>query len=90
MKTGLRAKKNLGFINGTVKAPKEGSEEEEDWMTVNAMVISWIFNTIDPKLRSSITHREIAKDLWESIKARFSAKSEVRVQQLKEELMNLK
>lgn len=90
MRTGLRAKKKLGIIDGTVKAPEEGSEDEEDWMTVNAMVTSWIFNTIEPKLRSSITHREIAKDLWDNIKTRFSAKSEVRVQQLKEELMNCK
>lgn len=88
--TGLRAKRKLGFIDGTVKYPGEGSEEEEDWLTVNAMVTSWIFNTIDPKLRSSITHRENAKELWDSIKARFSAKSEVRVQQLKEQLMNCK
>lgn len=63
VKTGLRAKKKLGFIDGTVKAPEEGSEEEEDWMTINAMVTSWTFNTIEPGLRYSITHREIAKDL---------------------------
>ncbi|CAN6999846.1 unnamed protein product, partial [Brassica rapa subsp. trilocularis] len=72
------------------KIRTEGSDEEEDWMTVNAMVTSWIFNTIDPKIRSSITHREIARDLWDGIKARFRVKSEVKVQQLKEELMNCK
>ncbi|XP_048629110.1 uncharacterized protein LOC125600445 [Brassica napus] len=63
IRTGLRAKKKLGFVDGTVKVPEEGS---------------------------SITHREIAKELWDSIKARFNAKSEVKVQQLKEELMNCK
>ncbi|CAN6884243.1 unnamed protein product [Brassica oleracea] len=72
------------------KAPEEGSENEDDWRTVNAMVTLWIFNTIEPRLRSSITHREIAKDLWDIIKARFIAKSEVRVKQLKEELMKYK
>ena len=90
IRTGLRAKKKLGFVDGTIKPPQEGSDEEEDWMTVNAMVTSWIFNTIDPKIRSSITHREIARDLWDGIKARFRVKSEVKVQQLKEELMNCK
>lgn len=73
-----------------MKAPEEGSENEDDWRTVNAMVTLWIFNTIEPRLRSSITHREIAKDLWDIIKARFIAKSEVRVKQLKEELMKYK
>lgn len=90
IRTGLHAKKKLGFVDGTVKAPPIGSEEEEDWLTANAMVTSWIFNTIEPRLRSSITHREIAKKLWDSIKVRFSAKNGVRVQQLKEELMNCK
>lgn len=73
-----------------MKAPEEGSENEDDWRTVNAMVTLWIFKTIEPRLRSSITHREIAKDLWDIIKARFIAKSEVRVKQLKEELMKYK
>ncbi|KZV55154.1 hypothetical protein F511_30344 [Dorcoceras hygrometricum] len=36
------------------------------------MVVSWILNTIEPTLRSTITFMEIAKDRWDDIKEWFS------------------
>lgn len=62
-------------------------KEEEDWLTVNSMIVSWIYNTIDPSIRSTIADREIAKELWDSLKKRFSVTNGVRVQQLTKELV---
>ncbi|KAJ8628491.1 hypothetical protein MRB53_021798 [Persea americana] len=87
MRTSLRAKK-YGFIAGTIPQPDEKSADLEDWWTVNSMLVSWIFNTIEPTLRSTITHMEIAKDLWDDIKERFSVGNGPRIQQLKSELAN--
>ena len=42
--------------------------------------------TIEPNLRSTISHREVAKDLWEHLKKRFSVMNGSRLQQLKSEL----
>ena len=63
IRTALRAKKKFGFIDGTVKKPKEDSPELEDWWTVNSMLVSWILNTVEPTVRSTLTHMEIAKNL---------------------------
>ena len=90
VRTALRAKKKCGFIDGTVKQPDEDSPDLEDWWTVNSMVVSWILNTIEPTLRSTITYMEIAKDLWEDIRERFSIANEPRVQQIKGELAEWK
>ncbi|XP_045809428.1 uncharacterized protein LOC123903828 [Trifolium pratense] len=54
------------------------------------MIVSWIFNTIEPKLRSTITYRENAKELWDDIKQRFDISNGPRIQQLKSELANCK
>jgi hypothetical protein len=72
MRTALRAKKKYGFIDGSVKQPADDSPKLEDWWTVNSMLVSWVFNTIEPTLRSTISHMENVKDLWEDIKQRFS------------------
>ncbi|XP_073051665.1 uncharacterized protein [Primulina eburnea] len=90
MRTALRAKKKFGFIDGSVKEPPDDSTEQEDWWTVNSMLVSWILNTIEPALRSTITYMEIAKELWDDIKERLSVGNGPRVQQLKSELAECK
>ncbi|RVW23421.1 Retrovirus-related Pol polyprotein from transposon RE2 [Vitis vinifera] len=72
MRTALRAKKKYGFVDGTIKQPAKNASKIEDWWTVNSMLVSWVFNTIEPKLRSTISHMEIVKDMWDDIRERFS------------------
>ncbi|XP_071905880.1 uncharacterized protein [Coffea arabica] len=90
LRTALRAKKKVGFIDGTVEQPDDDSADLEDWWTVNSMVVSWILNTIEPALRSTIAHVETAKDLWEDIQERFSVANGPRVQQIKGEIAEWK
>ncbi|VFQ89349.1 unnamed protein product [Cuscuta campestris] len=82
----LRAKRKLGFIDGTIPLPEDNEEKAEEWWIVNAMLVSWIFNTIDGTLRNSITQVEEAAELWNDIKERFSIANGPRVNKLKEEL----
>ena len=86
----LRAKKKNGFIDDSIKQPTDDSNEVEDWWTVNSMIISWIFNTIEPSLRSTISYRETAKELWDDIQQRFSVRNGARVHQLKTEVSKCK
>ena len=72
MRTSLLAKNKYGFVDGTIKQPAENAPKIEDWWTVNSMLVSWVFNTIEPRLRSTISHMEIVKDLWDDISDRFS------------------
>ncbi|XP_020869010.1 uncharacterized protein LOC110224991 [Arabidopsis lyrata subsp. lyrata] len=52
------------------------------------MVVSWIKLTVAPDLSSSLSHHEVAHDLWTHIQKRFSVKNGQRVQRLKTELAN--
>ena len=86
----LRARCKWGFVEGIVKKPNEESPEMEDWWTVQSMVVSWILNTIESSLRSTISYMENAKELWDDIKERFSVANGPRIQQLKSELAECK
>jgi hypothetical protein len=90
LRTALRARKKFGFVDGPIKRPEDESADLEDWWTNNSLLVSWIMNTIEPSLRSTISHMEVAQDLWEDIKERFSVANGPRVQQLKAELADCK
>jgi hypothetical protein len=72
LKIALRARKKFGFVDGSIERPDEESPDLEDWWTNNSLLVSWIMNTIEPSLRSTMSHMEVAQDLWEDIKERFS------------------
>ncbi|PNX77603.1 hypothetical protein L195_g033571 [Trifolium pratense] len=90
IKTSLTARRKWGFIDGTIKKLEEGSSIMEDWLTVQAMLVSWILNTIEPTLRTTISYFETAKELWDDIKERFSIGNGPRIQQLKSDLAQCK
>ncbi|VFQ89878.1 unnamed protein product [Cuscuta campestris] len=54
------------------------------------MLVSRIYNRIEADLRNSITQVEVAADLWNYIKARFSVENGPRIHELKKELANTK
>ncbi|CAA7036695.1 unnamed protein product [Microthlaspi erraticum] len=86
LKTALSSRKKFGFLDGSIPRPADGSSDLDDWWTIQALLVSWIKMTIDPALRSSISHRDVAKDLWDHLKKRFSVTNGPRIQQLKAEL----
>ena len=86
MKTALTSRKKFGFIDGTIPNPNDGCPDLEDWWTIQALLVSWIKMTIDLVLRSNVSHRDVAKDLWDHLKRRFSIMNGPKIQQIKAEL----
>lgn len=86
----LSSRKKFGFLDGSIPKPAANSPDLEDWIANNHLLVGWIKQTIDPKIRSSISTREIAKELWDIIKKRFSIKSGTRLQQLRNSLATCK
>ncbi|KAL9225843.1 hypothetical protein vseg_001722 [Gypsophila vaccaria] len=86
----LGAKRKLGFINGTLKQPADDSVDLDDWWTTNYMVVAWIFKTIERGVRSTISYRDTARELWEDIRQRFSLGNGVKIYQLKSEISECK
>ncbi|XP_074284560.1 uncharacterized protein LOC141609394 [Silene latifolia] len=89
-RNGLGAKRKLGFIDGSLKMPSDDSEDLNDWVTANCTVIAWIFNTVDPTIRSSISYRDTAAELWEDIRTRFSRGNGIKIYHLESEISDCK
>ena len=86
----FRSKKKLGFLDGAITCPDPDSDDLEDWYAVNSMLVSWIFNTIEPTLRSTISYKENILDMWLDIRERFGVTNGPRIQQLKAKLSECK
>lgn len=74
LENALRAKRKMGFINGTLLMPNEKEEpaEAELWKQVNSMIVGWIRASISPTVRSTVTFTPDAFKMWSDLKRRFS------------------
>ncbi|PKI42605.1 hypothetical protein CRG98_037018 [Punica granatum] len=90
MMTALTAKNKVGMVDGSVPKPQEGGLNRAQWDMCNALVISWIFNTLDPELQSSVACATVAQNLWKDLRERYSQGNETRINQLKAEIGSLK
>lgn len=64
----LQSKKKLGFIDGLILKLEDDPNKKEEWWEINILVNSWILNTIEPSLHSSINYLERADELWADLK----------------------
>ncbi|KAJ1383102.1 Zinc finger, CCHC-type superfamily, partial [Sesbania bispinosa] len=82
MKTTLRAKTKLGFIDGSITKPALTSTDHQKWEKVDSMVTAWIINSTDPTLHGSISHATTAREVWLDLEERFAQASAPRIHQL--------
>lgn len=82
LRMAVSSRKKFGFLDGSKPKPAADSPYLEDWTANNHLLVGWIKQTIEPKFRSTISTREVAKDLWDIIKKRFSIKNGAHLQQL--------
>ena len=89
VRTALKAKNKLSFIDGKITKPKvnewEISAEATAWDIVNSMITSWIINVIDPKLHISVAHSKSICEIKENIKKKYSMPNIPRIHKLKSE-----
>ncbi|XP_073138193.1 uncharacterized protein [Henckelia pumila] len=83
MRNNFRAKNKLGFLDGTIPKPDDGTPEASLWVTVHSTLVGWIHNTLDPVLRSSVPQPEDVKDMWDDIRQRFSIGNGPQIHELK-------
>ncbi|XP_013594607.1 PREDICTED: uncharacterized protein LOC106302694 [Brassica oleracea var. oleracea] len=86
MTNALRAKRKLGFIDGSITKPSATDSNLELWLSVNSMIVGWIRTSIEPRVRSTVTFVQDSHKLWENLRKRFSVGNKVRVHHLKEQL----
>ncbi|KAK9723828.1 hypothetical protein RND81_05G028200 [Saponaria officinalis] len=82
----LLAKDKMGYMDGTIVKPAETADDFKIWRSTNALVMAWIYATIEGELAKSISYRPEAKQIWDNIRQRFSQENEARIYRLKAEI----
>ncbi|XP_075106768.1 uncharacterized protein LOC142179791 [Nicotiana tabacum] len=89
MRIALQAKRKLGFVTDTCRNDQFRTELHEDWETCNAIVLSWIMNTVLPDLTSGIVYASSAHLVWKDLMERFDKVNCVRIFQLHREIATI-
>ncbi|KAL4347692.1 hypothetical protein GQ457_17G017290 [Hibiscus cannabinus] len=71
MRIALLAKNKVGFVDGscTRNGVAEGLRSQWDWC--NALVLSWILNTVNQELSTGIVFASTTSLVWQDFKERF-------------------
>ena len=86
----MNAKNKVSFINGSIPKPSNSSEAElQQWNRCNAMVKSWILNSISKEISISVIYCKFAHEIWSELKERFSKVSSPYVFQIEREIHNI-
>ncbi|XP_038721996.1 uncharacterized protein LOC120014146 [Tripterygium wilfordii] len=77
-KTALKARKKIGFVDGTLKTPDEADPSYQDWIQVDSLVKTWITNCVSPDIMVSVSTARKSHELWTYLKNRYSAANPTR------------
>ncbi|KAG8635457.1 hypothetical protein MANES_16G040701v8 [Manihot esculenta] len=86
----LRAKKKLGFVNGTIKAPEPDSDDYEKWATADSMVVSWLLNAMSKDIFDAFIFSKSAKALWDELKQRYGESNGPMIYQIERDIVGYK
>ncbi|XP_075475826.1 uncharacterized protein LOC142513081 [Primulina tabacum] len=67
----LRAKNKIAFIDGTCVRPPAGNAALNQWERCNALVLSWIMNSVSKDIFSGIVYSSDASAVWSDLKDQF-------------------
>ncbi|KAF8389291.1 hypothetical protein HHK36_025984 [Tetracentron sinense] len=87
----LNIKNKEGFINGTIQKPATTSTTElQQWTRCNNLVKSWLLNSISHDIGASVIYNEVAHEIWDDLKERFSRINSVHLFHVEEAIHDCK
>ncbi|GAV57858.1 UBN2_3 domain-containing protein, partial [Cephalotus follicularis] len=66
----IMAKKKLKFLNCDLSAPD--ARGYEDWMQENAVILIWLWNSMEPETAANVMFHNTAKGVWDDLKDTYS------------------
>jgi len=82
----LSARHKLAFINGKCPKPEANSPLITLWQRNNAMVLSWLLNSLSENVRNSVLYFDTAEELWKDLEGRFGQSNKARLFQVQKEV----
>ncbi|KAG8495219.1 hypothetical protein CXB51_012817 [Gossypium anomalum] len=72
MRIALLAKNKLGFVDGSCSKASVTVDLHSQWDRCNALVLSWILNTVSKELSAGIVFASSAASVWTDLNERFN------------------
>jgi len=82
----LSARHKLPLINGNCPKPDANSPLITLWQRNNAMVLSWLLNSLSENIRNSVLYFNTAEDLWKDLEGRFGQSNKARLFQVQKDV----
>lgn len=79
----------VGFATKTCKKASFTAKYHDQWDTCNAIVLSWLMNTVAPSLLSGIVYLSDASLVWEDLQEQFDKVNRVSIYQLHREIATI-
>jgi len=70
--TELSAKNKVEFVLGTHPCPPRNGSTYSTWIRCNNMVVSWLVHSVSLPIRQSVIWMDVAVDVWNDLKTRYS------------------
>lgn len=80
----------MGFIDGSIERPKKGEPFADQWETVNATIVIWLFGTLEPELLNTVSSEEDPKKLWDELAVRYGQGNRTTKYRLRSEICLLR
>ena len=85
----LTAKKKIGFVNGKIPMPDLDSPLYKDWQSYKTMFLSWMINSMQIDVSSSIMYCETRREMWIELKNLFSQGNGPKIYNLQREISHI-
>ena len=90
MEISLATKRKLGFVTGALTKSSTDSVLKEAWEACNNMVTAWLLNNMTESLRRSVMYMKSAKEIWLSLRNRFTVSNGNRKYRLNKAIYEVK
>lgn len=87
--TALDAKNKIAFVDGSLPRPLDSHPHYRIWSRCNAMVKSWILNSVTKEIYGSILRFNDASAIWQDLMIRFHITNLPRSYQLTQQVWSL-
>ncbi|KAK6129015.1 hypothetical protein DH2020_037245 [Rehmannia glutinosa] len=82
----ISVKNKQGFLDGSIPTPDFSDQLYVPWLRCNNLILTWLFNSVNKDIASSIIYMNSAKEVWDTLKTRYSQPDSVRIFQLQQQL----
>ncbi|XP_019168182.1 PREDICTED: uncharacterized protein LOC109163914 [Ipomoea nil] len=86
MRIALEVKNKYGFVDGSIVNPGESDPRFPIWRRCNNIVRSWIFKSLSSTITEGVLYFEVAADIWNVLKKRYSQVDAHRIAELQNEI----